>query len=72
MENYETDVNGRIILKWILKKQDLRMWTGFNCIHILVFWVVTPCSLLGGDPRVLSFELCIGVLSVFFKLFVTH
>jgi hypothetical protein len=23
-------VDGRIILKWILKKQDIRVWTGFN------------------------------------------
>jgi hypothetical protein len=24
----EVGVDGRIILKWILKKQDMRVWTG--------------------------------------------
>jgi hypothetical protein len=27
-------VDGRIILKWILKKQDRRMWAGFTCLEI--------------------------------------
>jgi len=28
------DINWRIILKWILKKQDGKMWTGFICFRI--------------------------------------
>jgi hypothetical protein len=27
-------VDGRIILKWILRKHDLRVWTGFICLRI--------------------------------------
>jgi hypothetical protein len=50
------------MLKRILKKQDLRKWSGFNCVHILVLWVVTPCILVGGDPENLSFELLVSCL----------
>ena len=28
-------VDGRIILKWIVTKQDVRLWTGFICLRIL-------------------------------------
>jgi len=28
-----TDPNGRIILKWILKKHNVKMWTGFNWLR---------------------------------------
>jgi hypothetical protein len=27
-------VDGKIILKWILKMYDGRAWTGFNCVRI--------------------------------------
>jgi hypothetical protein len=27
-------VDGRIILKWSLKKEDVRMWNGFNWLRI--------------------------------------
>jgi hypothetical protein len=30
----DQDVNGRIILKWILKEQSRRVWTGFFWIRI--------------------------------------
>jgi hypothetical protein len=28
------DVGGRIIIKWILEKQDGVIWTGFICLRI--------------------------------------
>jgi hypothetical protein len=34
-EHYEDlDVGGRIILKWILEKQDRAVWAGFICLNI--------------------------------------
>jgi hypothetical protein len=30
------DMNGRIILKWILKKEGRRVWTALTCIGIRI------------------------------------
>ena len=30
----DQDVKGRIILKWIFRKWDVRTWTGLTCLRI--------------------------------------
>jgi hypothetical protein len=30
------DIGGRIILKWILEKQDVVVWTGFVCLRVMI------------------------------------
>ena len=43
----DQDVDGRIILRWIFKKWDVRAWTGLICLRIGTVASICEC---GNDP----------------------